>query len=95
MPSSDTQFKPGQSGNPGGRPKNHAREAIFRSLKDDADWDAFVGRIIARARAGDVAAFNAVLDRALGKVPQLSGQSPEHGAQELHITTGVPRPNAD
>ena len=38
MPSSDTQFKPGQSGNPAGRPKgsrNKLSEAFLKALSDD------------------------------------------------------------
>ena len=38
MPSSDTQFKPGQSGNPAGRPpgsRNKLSEAYLKALADD------------------------------------------------------------
>ena len=39
MPPHDTKFKPGQSGNPGGRPKGIERR-VRELLKDD--WDAII-----------------------------------------------------
>ena len=47
MPKEDTQFKPGVSGNPGGRPKNPLKDY---SLKEFSSWNdkekkAFLAKI--------------------------------------------------
>ncbi len=81
MAAKDTRFKPGQSGNPGGRPKAdpEVRE-IFKAATPDV-----ARKLISLAlnEPGDVpyghqiAAEQAVLDRALGKPEQqhrVSGQ---------------------
>jgi len=69
-PKESTRFKPGVSGNPGGRPKEvgevrelarkHSAEAIERLLH----W------LRSKDPRASVAAANALLDRGYGKAPQ-------------------------
>lgn len=64
-------FKPGQSGNPGGRPKAYFTEALRKELeRDPAVALGIVKAILDKAKTGDVKAFDSLLDRTEGKVPQ-------------------------
>ena len=69
------RWKPGQSGNPLGRPKRRPfTEAIERLLQNNpAALDVAAAAMMAKAHNGDVAAFNALCDRVQGKVPQPVG----------------------
>lgn len=71
------QFKPGQSGNPAGRPKGvkyvseAVREFLERALAPGSEYslaDALAKALIDQALAGDVSALREVMDRAEGKV---------------------------
>lgn len=69
-------WQPGQSGNPGGRPKRDMAGEIARAIfESNADT---IERVFARAlKRGDVKAFIALAERAYGKprqeVEQMSG----------------------
>lgn len=74
-------FQPGQSGNPGGRPKEKPiRDALRMELAAAELGDAAVPKMgsiralaramIEKAQSGDVPAFNSIADRLEGKVPQ-------------------------
>jgi hypothetical protein len=72
-------FQPGQSGNPGGRPKNaplsHAcRELLARAVPGDPEGrtysEAIAGTLAERALAGDIRAAQEIADRAEGKPRQ-------------------------
>jgi len=70
-----TPFKPGQSGNPNGRPKSKPfKEAIQRALAeagdDKASLQAVATALVGKAMLGDVPAIKEVADRLDGKVPQ-------------------------
>jgi len=66
-----TQFKPGQSGNPGGRPKETPiTDALRQALSDPAELERFISAVIKKAKKGDVKAFQAVSDRIEGKPAQ-------------------------
>ena len=74
-PSPGTRFKPGSSGNPGGRRNKPMSKAIREILgeldpktKDEISL-AIARAIIARALKGDVRAAEFLADRAEGKVP--------------------------
>lgn len=69
------KFKPGQSGNPGGRPKGQSLSALLRELLDEVQkngktlGESVSRALIAAAKRGNVKAFNAIADRVDGKVP--------------------------
>lgn len=62
----DTRFKPGQSGNPNGRPKGsrHRITLIAEQMVDGAA-EEIVGKIIEHATQGDPTALKMLLDRIL------------------------------
>jgi hypothetical protein len=80
FPNRETQFKPGQSGNPGGRPKGVSLTSLIRGLlvKDELKGVSLEGRkvadllaatIVERAVAGDYRFVELVINRVDGKVP--------------------------
>lgn len=60
----DTRFKPGQSGNPNGRPQGSRNKATLamESLLE-ADADAITRKCIEKAKEGDMAAIRLCMDR--------------------------------
>lgn len=90
MAKEDTQFKPGQSGNPGGRPKDRPlTDALRRALaleiadkrKGKTKADQIAVALVNKAAEGDVPAYREIADRVEGKVPQ---------AQEISGADGGP-----
>lgn len=91
------KFEKGQSGNPGGRPKEvkevqdlaraksvDAIERLAKIMKDDG-----------APHAAQVAAANSILDRALGKPPQaVTGEGGE-GPVLANITVTFVRPDGE
>jgi hypothetical protein len=70
-----TQFKPGQSGNPKGRPKlPNLKEAIAKVLAEEKDGKSALEKILkaleAKAAKGDVRAAQELFDRGYGKAQQ-------------------------
>jgi hypothetical protein len=72
-------FKPGQSGNPAGRPKSITLSEAYRkqlAMIDEADpqkrtfAEVLAEQMIVRAKTGDVAALKEVADRVEGKAKQ-------------------------
>lgn len=57
-----TKFKPGQSGNPNGRPKDKTPATLIRKSIAD-DLPDIIKALIAKAKEGDVAAAKVLLDR--------------------------------
>ncbi len=77
MPRSDTQFRPGQSGNPAGRPKGSRNKINERTLKIIAEVQAEADTQLARAalerlRDDDPRAFWRLLSGLLPK--QVEGE---------------------
>lgn len=84
-PPREGQWKPGQSGNPGGRPKwKPVSEALQHLVTPDVA-EAIASQMLIRAGKGDVSAFNAVMDRLEGKVPNTIGGSTEVGPLKLVV----------
>lgn len=70
-------YAPGQSGNPGGKPKRAKlfTNALLASLKktDEHDVEAIqriADKLVKLAESGDVPAIKEIADRVEGKVPQ-------------------------
>lgn len=75
MASAETQFKPGVSGNPGGRPKTRPFADALRAELEAAGDDGEVLRLIAAkliedAKSGNLAAVKELADRLDGKPAQ-------------------------
>ncbi|MBE7490969.1 MAG: hypothetical protein HS108_04335 [Planctomycetes bacterium] len=56
-----TSWKPGQTGNPGGRPRSvrrvqYSRLRIMDASVSEADWAAIIDKAIEQAREGDATA---------------------------------------
>ena len=84
-PPREGQWKAGQSGNPGGRPRwKPVSEALQHLVTPDVAA-AIASKMLVKAGSGDVSAFNAVLDRLEGKVAQTVGGSTETGPVKLVI----------
>lgn len=64
------RFKPGHSGNPGGRPKGTSITAALRELIDEAGPDSVAGPLLEAAQAGDIKAIKVVLERTEGRVTE-------------------------
>ena len=88
-PSPVTRFVPGQSGNPGGRPKGESFASVLRELletqhKKAPNWRyAVVARAVTMAEAGDMDAIKWIADRTDGKVTDKLEQS---GRVEVEVT---------
>lgn len=68
-------FKPGESGNPGGRPKGKSLTAVLRELLNQIPQgdnkelkEAVVKALIKKALTGDTRALDIIFDRTDGKV---------------------------
>jgi hypothetical protein len=61
---------PGGPGNPHGRRSAEIRSALMRAVSDD-DVAAIIQALVQKAKSGDVAAAQTILDRLLGK-PKVS-----------------------
>ena len=82
------RWKPGQSGNPKGRPpKKILTEALQRVLAklNDKETETLVSPYMERIARGDVAAFKEVADRTEGRVPQSVGGSTTLGPVKLKV----------
>ena len=88
FPNDDAKFKPGESGNPNGRPKKLPALDVLMAevMGEEKDGktaaQAILSALRAKAAKGDVRAAELLLDRAYGK----SKQSVEHSGQ-LEVTT--------
>ena len=85
MPGESTRFKPGQSGNPGGRPKKkHVTEALLAAIGDDPVLLAKAARaLLKRMAKGDTNAAVFVRDTVDGKPAQTVQVSGTEGSAIL------------
>lgn len=89
-------WKPGQSGNPAGRPKSKPfKDALTEAIRDLGLKDA-ARALVVKANTGDVGALKELADRMDGKVPQgIVGDDDEAPITLRTIVTGVPRARDD
>jgi len=71
------RWKPGQSGNPSGRPKSKPFKEALQEVISRVGLQGAAAALVARANTGDVAAIKEIGDRLDGKVPQSIGGSDE------------------
>jgi hypothetical protein len=97
MPRSDTQWKPGQSGNPGGRPKRKLiSEAVLAELERPVGRsgrtraELLARKIVRLAIGGDVQAAKLVLAYTEGLPVQHLDVSTRALAKRLSTQTGAP-----
>jgi len=82
-----TQFKPGQSGNPNGRPKSKPfTDALIKAIQDDpSQVEKIAKAMLKKMRAGSVKHFTAVTDRVEGRPVQPIEGTGENGVLELLV----------
>lgn len=76
------QFKPGQSGNPSGRPRKPLTERLIAKLAQEEGLEAaaLVAAILKKAKEGDISAWREIADRIEGKpVQQVEHSGPDSG----------------
>ena len=84
-------WQPGQSGNPGGRPKKRLLDEALEDLLASNDAQAardVAAALLKRARKGDIRAIQLIAERTQGKPKraiEISG--PEGGALEIDYMT--------
>jgi hypothetical protein len=92
------KFKPGQSGNPGGRPKTIAEVRDLARAKTAEAIEALAHIATAgESEAARVSAAVALLDRGWGKAPQaITGEGGEGPVlADIRVTFVRPAPKAD
>ena|SRR5215472_13809893 len=89
-------WKPGQSGNPGGRPKRDAITAALReqleSQSEDATGsvaDAIAAVLVKRALGGDVRAIREIADRTEGRRQQIKVEAQLQDSEDRVDLSGV------
>lgn len=84
-PPREGQWKKGQSGNPGGRPKWKPLTEALQALLDEEPVLAreLIKATVVKAGRGDISAMNSIWDRLEGKVAQSIGGSTELGPVKL------------
>lgn len=95
-------FEPGESGNPGGRPKSNKqfKEALNVAIKrtdgDKTKLAQIAEALVEKAIAGDVPAINAVADRLDGKATQpIAGDDDAPAIKFARIVREIVDPRSD
>lgn len=107
FPNPDTQFKPGQSGNPKGKAKGveHSKtrylkllnlvqkkkNSISGELEELSVIEQMDLKVVAKALDGDLAAYRELLDRLEGK-PTPTDETPTELSIKYEVVNRVPEP---
>lgn len=97
-----TQFKPGQSGNPGGRPQTHIPLSELRKMLG-ANSKAILQQVIDQAIEGDTNAQRLLIDKILPKakdtmafaIPDLTHSNPDKLVQDMFLSMSGQEMTAD
>lgn len=81
-------FLPGQSGNPGGKPKIDVAKAIARAVFE-RDPEALIEAFVQATRKGNAYAFKELADRAYGKVTDKLEVSETQPTQDADLATRI------
>src|SRR5262249_6157155 len=96
------RFKPGQSGNPGGRPRTAkvseaCRDKLASFIPGDAEGrtyaEGIADKLVQLALRGDIRAAQELADRAEGRPSQMAPSAEQVGVKV--IVVDVPRPRRD
>jgi len=82
------QFRPGKSGNPGGRPRKPLAERLLNQLlaNDEAEAAKVIKALLTQAKKGDVSAIKEAFDRTEGKVAdKMENSGPDGGPIEITV----------
>ena len=86
-----TRWKPGQSGNPGGRPKKKPlTEALEKIYSDPEECMAAARALAKKARAGSITHFQEAANRLEGRV---SDTDESRGNVTFNVVISAPRPH--
>jgi len=89
--SAATRWKPGQSGNPGGRPKKKPlTEALEKIYSDPEECMAAARALAKKARAGSIAHFQEAANRLGGRV---ADTDESRGNVTFNVVISAPRPH--
>lgn len=90
-PENLTPWKPGQSGNPGGRPKKKPLTEALEKIYSDPDECMKAARALARkVRAGSIAHFQEAANRLEGRV---TDTDESRGNVTFNVVISAPRPH--
>jgi hypothetical protein len=100
LPPVETRFKPGQSGNPKGRPKSITLSEAYRKMLSQVDEtdperrtraEVLAEQMYIKASSGDVSALREIADRVEGKARQTIALSVEKREQLEQAISGIMR----
>jgi predicted transcriptional regulator len=100
LPPVETRWKPGQSGNPKGRPKSITLSEAYRKMLSQVDEtdperrtraEVLAEQMYIKASSGDVSALREIADRVEGKARQTIALSVEKREQLEQAISGIMR----
>lgn len=89
-PPKESQFKPGESGNPNGRPKGKLTEALRELCEQPENKDKIIKKLHELASKGNLKAIQYILDRLDGKPKQTTEVSLTSNQGDLTTAFGIP-----